>query len=64
MKFNPEVHPERLSEFLSLIVGKSLKVKRELPKEHSRITEKGSLMIMDILVEFENGEMGNVEIQK
>lgn len=62
--FNPEVYPERLSELLSLIVGKPLKVKRELPKEHSRITEKGSLMIMDILVEFENGEMGNVEIQK
>ena len=62
--FNPEVHPERLSELLSLIVGKPLKVKRELPKEHSRITEKGALMIMDILVEFESGEMGNVEIQK
>lgn len=62
--FNPEVYPERLSDLLSLIVGKPLKVKRELPKEHSRITEKGSLMIMDILVEFENGEMGNVEIQK
>ena len=62
--FNPEVYPERLSELLSLIVGKPLKVKRELPKEHSRITEKGSLMVMDILVEFENGEMGNVEIQK
>ncbi len=62
--FNPEIHPERLSELLSLIVGKPLKVKRELPKEHSRITEKGSLMIMDILVEFENGEMGNIEIQK
>lgn len=62
--FNPEVYPERLSDLLSLIVGKPLKVKRELPKEHSRITEKGSLMIMDILVEFENGELGNVEIQK
>ena len=62
--FNPEIHPERLSELLSLIVGKPLKVKRELNKEHSRITEKGSLMIMDILVEFENGEIGNVEIQK
>lgn len=62
--FNPEIHPERLSELLSLIVGKPLQVKRELPKEHSRITEKGSLMVMDILVEFENGEMGNIEIQK
>ena len=28
--FNPEVYPERLSELLSLIVGKPLKVKREL----------------------------------
>ena len=35
-----------------------------LPKEHRRISEKGSLLIMDILAETEEGELVNVEIQK
>ena len=62
--FDPEVHPERLSDFLSQIVGVKLTVKRALPNEHRRISEKGSLLIMDILAETENGELANVEIQK
>ena len=62
--FDVEVHPERISEFISHIVGKKLKVKRALPKEHRRISEKGSLLIMDILAETEEGELVNVEIQK
>lgn len=62
--FDVEVHPERISEFISRIVGKKLKVKRALPKEHRRISEKGSLLIMDILAETEERELVNVEIQK
>ena len=49
---------------ISYIVGKTLKVKRALPKEHRRISEKGALLIMDILAETEEGELVNVEIQK
>ena len=49
--FDVETHPERLSDFISCIVGKKLRVKRALPKEHCRISEKGSLLIMDILAE-------------
>ena len=59
-----EAHPERLSELVSQIVGKRLKVKRALPKEHRRISEKGSLLIMDILAETEEGDLVDVEIQK
>lgn len=62
--FNPERHPERLSEMLTAIIGRPLKVKRALPLEHMRITEKGALVILDIIVEFDTGELGDVEIQK
>ncbi|XCP85484.1 PD-(D/E)XK nuclease family transposase [Roseburia hominis] len=62
--FNAEAHPERLSEMLSAIIGRPLTVKRALPKEHSRITEAGSLLELDIIVEFDTGEIGDVEIQK
>lgn len=62
--FDAERHPERLSEMLSLIIGRPLKVKRMLPNEHRRISEKGSLLVMDIIVEFETGELADVEIQK
>lgn len=61
--FNAEVHPERLSRMLSAILGRPLKVKRALPVEHMRITEKGSLLILDIIVEFDTGELADVEIQ-
>jgi len=62
--FDAEIHPERLSGFLSQIIGEPVKVKAVLPKEHRRISEKGSLLIMDIIVELESGEMADVEIQK
>ncbi|XCP86909.1 PD-(D/E)XK nuclease family transposase [Roseburia hominis] len=62
--FNAESHPERLSGLLSAIIGRPLTVKRALPKEHSRITERGSLLELDIIVEFDTGELGDVEIQK
>ena len=62
--FDAEIHPKRLSKFLSKILGRRLKIKRMLPNEHKRITDRGSLLIMDILVEFETGELADVEIQK
>ena len=62
--FDVEKHPERLSDFVSCIVKKKLQVKHVLPSEHRRISEKGSLLVMDILAETESGELVNVEIQK
>ena len=62
--FDAEIHPERLSRFLSEVLGRRLKIKRMLPNEHKRITDRGSLLIMDMLVEFETGELADVEIQK
>lgn len=55
--FDAEVHPERLGDFLSAVLGRSLKVKRALRNEHRKISEKGSLILTDIIVEFESGEL-------
>lgn len=62
--FDAEVHPERLEDFLSSVLGASVKVKRTLRNEHRQISEKGSLVLTDIIVEFETGELADVEIQK
>lgn len=62
--FDAEKHPERLSEMLSAIIGRKLKVKRALPLEHMQISDKGSTLILDIAIEFESGELADVEIQK
>ncbi len=62
--FDPEAHPERLSRLLSLILGKELTVRQVLPNESTRIIEEGSLLIMDIVAEMEDGSIADIEIQK
>lgn len=62
--FNPEIHPERLSRLLTAFIGEKVKVKRILQNEGTRILEEGSLLIMDIVVELEDGSIADVEIQK
>ncbi len=61
--FNPDVHPKRLSRFLSSILGKAVTVIRILPVEEYML-DGGALLIMDILVELEDGSLANCEIQK
>lgn len=62
--FNPEIYPDRLSGFLSKILGIPVKVVAVLVNEGSRILEEGSLLIMDIVVKLQDGSIANVEIQK
>ena len=62
--FNPSLHPERLSELLSLIFGEEVEVVDVIPNESDRVTEEGSLLITDILVRLRDGSYANVEIQK
>ena len=61
--FHPDVHPERLSSFISSLLGIQVKVKAILPSE-DRLSDGDSLLIMDVLVELEDGSLTNVEIQK
>ena len=61
--FHPDVHPERLSSLISSLLGMPVKVKAVLPSE-DRLMDGDSLLIMDVLVELEDGSLTNVEIQK
>ena len=61
---NPENVPERLNEFLSLLLGQKGRIESVLPNDSSRIADESSLLIMDILVRLEDGSLCNVEVQK
>ncbi len=61
---NPEYAPQRLNDFLSQILEAPVRVLNVLPNESTRLTDEQSLLIMDIIVEFENGGIANIEVQK
>ena len=61
---NPDLHPERLEGFLSALLSQKVKIRTVLPQTGNKLTEAGSLVIMDLLVELEDGSIINVEIQK
>ncbi len=62
--FHPETHPERLSSLISAILKQKVTIKRVLPREGIQLSDGSSLMIMDLLVELEDGSLVNVEIQR
>lgn len=61
---NPEYAPQRLSDFLSEVLGAVVRVKSVLPNDTIRLTDESSLLVLDIVVEFEDGRIANVEVQK
>ena len=61
---NPESHRERVNEFLSLLLKQQVHILEVLPNDGTRIAEESSLLIMDIVVELEDGSIVNLEIQK
>lgn len=64
MVFNPEVYPERLEDFISQCIRKKVRILEVFPNESRRLTQDGSLLVMDIVVRVETGEVVNVEIQR
>lgn len=61
---NPEITPERLEELISLILGEKVKILKVLPADSTRIAAENSLLVLDVVVELENGSIANVEVQK
>ncbi len=61
---NPETTPERLEELLSLLLGIRVRILQVLPTDSTRIADESSLLVMDIVVQLESGEIVNLEIQK
>ena len=62
--FNPDTKPERLEELLSLLLDQKVKILNVLPNDSTRIADESSLLIMDIVVQLEDGSIANVECQK
>lgn len=61
---DPYITPERLERFLSCLLGQTIRIKGVLTREGSQLAEKGSLVIMDILAETDDGSFIDVEMQK
>lgn len=61
---NPESTPERMDELLSLLLGQKVHIRDILPNDGTRIADESALVIMDIVVELENGSIVNLEVQK
>lgn len=61
---NPILYPERLNSMLSAILEEPVRVHAILPRQGNILTENSSYVIMDILVELENGTIINVEVQR
>lgn len=61
---NPENAPERLDELLSLLLKRQMKIIKVLPNDSTRLADENSLLITDIVVEMEDGSLGNIEVQK
>jgi len=61
---NPDSTPERLEEILSLLLETRIKILKVLPNDSARIAAETSLLILDIVVQMEDGSIANVEIQR
>ena len=61
---NPDTHPERLEQFLSALLEQPARIRSVLPVEGTKLSDGGSLVIMDILMELSDGTIVDVEMQK
>ena len=62
--FDPDVNGERLSRFVSSILSKEEKVLHSMGNEGFRHSVYSKGVILDIVVQFADGSIGNVEIQQ
>ena len=61
---NPETAPERLISFIESVLEISIHSIKILANDVTRLADETSLIITDIVVELDNGDIVNVEIQK
>ena len=62
--FNPMENKDRICSLLSALIGQEVEDFAMLPREGNPMYEKGSLVIMDILVRLKDGSFVDVEMQK
>ena len=62
--FNPEIFPERLARLVGAILGREVKVVRSMDKEGILQSVNSKGVVLDIVVEFADGSVADVEIQR
>jgi len=62
--FNPDTKKERVESLLSALLRKKVNIKTVLPLEGATLAEKGSFLVMDMLVELDDGTYADLEMQK
>ena len=62
--FNPEYDKAPLEDFLSHLLAREVTIKHVLPNDSVRVADETSTVIMDIVAEFDDGSITNIEIQK
>ncbi len=62
--FDPDVKDSLLSDFISCILGRKVKVLHSLKNEGLRHSIYSKGIVLDIVVQFEDGSIANVEIQR
>lgn len=62
--FDPLLHPNRIQDFLSCILQKEIKTLQILPLEGIKLSDTGTFVMMDIVIETTDGEIIDVEMQK
>ena len=62
--FDPDENKERLSRFLSSVLGRQVKVLHSLKNEGVRRSVHSKRVILDIVAQFEDGALVNVEVQR
>jgi sporulation protein YlmC with PRC-barrel domain len=62
--FDPDTNGEVLSQFISSVLGKKVRVLHSLKTEGNPHSIYSKKIILDLVVQFEDGSLGNVEIQR
>ena len=62
--FNPAEKKERMCSLLSALLGETVEDFTVMPREGDQLYEKGSIVVMDILVQLKDGRLVDVEMQK
>lgn len=62
--FDCTLYPDRVEKLISVLLGQPIRIREVLPLEGSLLADKGTFVIMDILVELSDGSIVDVEMQK
>ncbi len=62
--FDPDIHPERLEDLISSVLGEKIKIDHVLPNNGNQLVDQGTFVIMDVVAMLEDGSMIDAEMQK